>query len=734
LAGACSSTVQPQFKPDDSYEEDFNDTGGYGFKADKTYFDENNILVRQTEYELLIQWPFGKIVYNVDTGLYNIFRQEQSQPVIRRVYTEVSINDETIKTLTLTRNETGITVTPQTDNFGNGVKISVKNSDDLHTIIQNYFIYTDRKYILMDAETEGEVSTNYFAVMKAGKDGENYDVFIFNAAPDLRFLYVPYDNDGWERYNAKPLNTGDDDESYEVAAIFENTSRRGFITGSVTHDIWKTGIRTIKQKGNVTGFKAYGGATSLHTRDADAAGNIYPHGAVSGASVKSPKIFFGFYDDWRDGMEEYGKANGIITPPLKWDKGTPFGWNSWGAYDGNINYTRYVSVSDYMKEYLPGFSNGEDEIYTNIDSFWYQVQPLDEAVKYIKNNGQLLGIYHTPFTCWHGSEAELKSYSPWEINYAYTWFDLVLKDKTGKPLRYGNMGWPLDPTHPGVIAYNDYYMKYFRDMGFSYVKLDFMSHGAMEGEHWDKTKAVTGIQAYNYGMKNILNSIGQSGGKPFTEDSFFVSLSIAPVFPSQYAHSRRISCDIFGTMADTQYLLNSVSYGWWINNSVYPYNDPDYIVMYKSYNQGPTRLTEGISHYIAAAITGGLMLFSDDISQTEAAKRVKEILNNEEINRLAADNKAFRPLEGNTGTDPNEFFIRDDREADGYFYIAYFNFTSQSKNISVNFQRTGLDPSKTYAVWDMISHNDLGNITGKWTFTAAPEETKLYKIKERNNQ
>ena len=64
-------------------------------------------------------------------------------------------------------------------------------------------------------------------------------------------------------------------------------------------------------------------------------------------------------------------------------------------------------------------------------------------------------------------------------------------------------------------------------------KLDFLSHGAIEGKHY--LPNMTAMRAYNYGMQYVRDAVG---GK------MFVSLSIAPLFPgAEYAHSRRISCD-----------------------------------------------------------------------------------------------------------------------------------------------------------------------------------------------
>ena len=78
-------------------------------------------------------------------------------------------------------------------------------------------------------------------------------------------------------------------------------------------------------------------------------------------------------------------------------------------------------------------------------------------------------------------------------------------------------------------------MNKFKSKGFEYIKIDFLSHGAMEGKHYD-ANVQTGIQAYNQGMAYVNEVL---------DGSMFISASIAPLF-SQYAHSRRISCDIDG--------------------------------------------------------------------------------------------------------------------------------------------------------------------------------------------
>ena len=114
----------------------------------------------------------------------------------------------------------------------------------------------------------------------------------------------------------------------------------------------------------------------------------------------------------------------------------------------------------------------------------------------------------------------------------YSWSDLFLRDPNNVPLATDG-GRALDPTHPGTQQYVESTLKQFKQWGYEFVKLDFLSHGAMEGRRF--LGGMTAIKAYNHGMRYIREAIA---GK------MFVSLSIAPLFPgAEYGHSRRISCD-----------------------------------------------------------------------------------------------------------------------------------------------------------------------------------------------
>ncbi len=726
VAAACGALMVWQGlkgQPDTDQEEEARDNDRADEQGDdmkeKTLLDKNNMRVEQKGNELLIANSSMRVVYQVTAGLADIYQGEEELPALSAVYAETILEDGTvIKSTELARDISNfVSVREINDGFGNGALVTVDSRGDRISLQQNYYIYEERPYILLESvvSSASGVKTNHMAPITANKG--DYKSGVLNIpGEDTRFIFTPFDNDAFVRYASEPLIAAD--ESYEVTAVFDNVTRRGMVIGSVTHDTWKTGI-TVRQGGidAITELRVFGGITSLQTRD------TLLHGYVSGSSVASPRIFLGFYEDYRDGMEAYGAANAVIAPPLAWDKGIPMGWNSWSAVADKISYDIYVDSSDFVKENLQhnSFSN-DGVVYINFDSFWDNLSEyqLKQAARHVIDNGQIPGIYYTPFTFWGGG------YTAGTVegtDKRYSWQDLVLKDEKGTILPAVDGGVSIDPTHPGNTLRMKYMFDKFREWGFQYVKLDFMSHGAREGVFYNK-EITTGIQAYNYGMQQLLDILGDD----IKDQEFFISLSIAPMFPSQYAHSRRISCDVFGEIGNAEYMLNSLTYGWWMNGTIYPFNDPDHIVVYNSYNhREPILYNEGLTRYISSAISGTMMIDSDDFRISGARERAKEILTNEEINEVAKAGVSFRPVEGNTRDRACDTFVRYDAEED-VTYLAVFNFSAaEDKKLAVELSRIGLDPEQKYRMYDLWSKTTQ-EIQGTAEITLEKAEPKIYKI------
>ena len=179
-------------------------------------------------------------------------------------------------------------------------------------------------------------------------------------------------------------------------------------------------------------------------------------------------------------------------------------------------------------------------LYINLDAFWSNLDAvqLSDAVATIKAmrgaDGTRFepGIYWTPFAYWSD---DLDAYVE-GTNMKYRYRDILLKAPDGSFLPKVDGGWAIDPSHPGAKARTTYYLQQFQKLGFQYLKIDFLSHGSLEGVHYDPA-IQTGIEAYNLGMKQIVDEIG---------GRMFISLSIAPLFPSGYGNARRLSCDTKG--------------------------------------------------------------------------------------------------------------------------------------------------------------------------------------------
>jgi alpha-galactosidase len=515
---------------------------------------------------------------------------------------------------------------------------------------------------------------------------------------DDRALIVPFDNDSWTfAYNATPINNVG--TSYEVSAFYDNATRNGLVVGSVTHDTWKTGVYFQGSNNQLSMLNVFGGVTSSDTRD------VLPHGLVSGNPIVSPTIFVGFDTDWRALMEAYADANAAITPKLAWTGGVPFGWNSWYAYGMGVSYSKATAVSSFIKNNLQTNHFNNRVVYINLDSGWNNLSDaqLQQFANYCHRNAQKAGIYWTPFVYWGTASQGSNSVMSGAI---YRWSDAYLRTTDGL-VQTNDGGIALDVTHPGTKQMINYYVGYFKERGFDYLKLDFLSHGALEGVHYD-TNVMTGIQAYNQGMKHLA---AQNNGR------MFINESIAPIFPFQYAHSRRIACDTSSTMSETAFEMASVSYGWWISGRLYQFSDPDMMKF-----AGVTA-NENQSRLISCAISGTVFLNGDDLAVPRGQRLALTYLTNAGICEVARAGAGFRPVEGNTGTNATDVFVRQDGSA---WYVAVFNYTASNAIKTLNLTRLGITGS--YVAQDLWS-GALAAVSEKtWHVSLGARQAKLFRL------
>jgi hypothetical protein len=559
-----------------------------------------------------------------------------------------------------------------------------------------YFTLDQNDSFLTSVTMSGtNVSANWMGPVVVSTSG-GVDIGVYN---DDRVLYVPFDNDDFYAYNAMPMTNAC--LSYEVAAFYDNTTRNGMVVGSVTHDTWKSSVWSEGSNNKLDQMHINGGATSPW--------DVQPHGFVTGNVIASPTVFVGFGNDWRTTMEDYAAENTEFAPPLVWTNGVPFGWNSWGVtnYQSRITYAAAIAVSDSIHTNLQpyGFTN-QGTVYVNLDSYGtYNLSSsqLQNFVSHCHANGQKAGIYFTPFTYW-GTLAQSSNQVAPGSGYHYS--DILLRTTNGSAISYDS-ALALDPTHLGTKELILNQIGGLVADGFDYIKLDFLSHGALEGVHYD-TNVTTGIQAYNQGMQFLLNQV---------DGTMFISESIAPLFPYQYGHSRRIACDAYTSfISNTEYTMNSVTYGWWLDN-LYPFNDPDMMV----FDNGPNS-NEDQSRLINCAIAG-VFLNGSILTNSASIALAKTYLTNAAINTVARVGQTFLPVEGNTGTSAANIFMRQDGLT---WCIAVFNYTSNATNETVNLSRAGL-PAGSFAatnLWD----GTTTTVSGSFNVSLNAKQAKLFRL------
>lgn len=608
-------------------------------------------------------WQLDVTDTNGQVSLYkdNIQLLKNSCAVVRINNTDYNLSDQT----TCNIHESDIS-----NAFGSGKQITIVYTIADTTITQTYNLYPNLDYIITQVSIEAPVviRSNHIAPIVS-----NTPVMPLPTG-DLRDLFVPFDNDGWVSYNSYTF--GNNVVSNEVGLLYNATTYDGYVLGSIEHTDWKTGVTTnTSSNGNVTSIIVYCGHSNEWTHD------VLPHGALRGKKISSAQILVGRFSDWRTAMETYGDANAIVAPKAKWDKGKPFIWNSWGVLMKECNYAKAAQNAIFIADSLVtrGYHN-DGTVYVDLDS-WHNLSLAQEntfTTSICAPRGLKTGLYWCPWSDW-GKDGDAQVPGAPE----YTFKDIWLY-ADGKPIERTEGAYSCDPTHPGTKKRAEAEFQKLHANGYEFVKIDFMTHGIYEADSWYDTTITTGIQAYNYGMR-YLDSLA---------DGIYLNLSIASLFPANYTQGRRIACDAWGSLGDAKYVLNSTTFGWWLDH-VYSYNDGDELV-FKDQTEAVNRI-----RLISGLITG-IPCLGDDFSNYGddiAKKRAKKLLNNPELMQMARETKAFRPLGATSGTDCATMYYT--KVADTAF-VALFNFTTVRTTYSFAMTDVEMLAGTTYTVKELM--------------------------------
>ena len=616
------------------------------------------------------------------------------------------------------------------------------------TMKQMFAFYGDKDYMIVSVAIEGdegiEVESRQMIALATETETAPFE------GEMNRMLWVPFDNDGHVKYKNLTLTDNNESISHEVTAVFDGDSRYGLVAGSIDHDTWKSVVKVKGKDGNkLTKFHCHSGYTSSSTRDGRA------HGKIGGKEIASARFFIGIFDDWREGLDTYARANATVAPPAEWTKGNPMGWNSWGVMQTVVNYDGVYETARFIKDslYRYGFHDKEGKTVISLDSYAKDNIPAENikklGTKVFSNNAytengvklpgtnQTLGHYYGPFIIWEWTLDDKVEGTGTDGIPEYYWQDAALK-VDGKIYKVSsNGGYATDPTHPAVKANIEYTLKQWSEWGVKYVKADFLNNGIIEGDSWYNPEITTGVQAYNYGMKILLET-----AKLY--DMYIVE-SISPIFPYQYAHGRRVSCDRFSEIAETEYVLNAVSYGWW-TDKLYAVNDPDHLVMCKQNNNAKETMGENRARATSGMVTGAY-IFGDNFSlkglkngskpgyAAQSRKRAIEIMGNADINEYVRNNTgSFRPLDGHKPSDGQQaesIFVRDTEK---YFYLAVFNYSTTSAiSGKVSFERMGIDPENIESIKELWMNETVTFTNSSISYNVPAKDVRVFRMAKDTN-
>ncbi|MEH3112446.1 alpha-galactosidase [Pedobacter terrae] len=641
----------------------------------------------------------GKIDYNLKTGIFNVSNGAKNlllNGFSQSKYKEKQFSSKDYKNISYSKKAVK-------DRFGIGFKhVFLLKQAGLPTMQQVFYTYNGKNYFMISMILSGaDLAVNRIIPLNGNLIDQEYtDVPIS--------LFVPFDNDTFISYNTIPLTANTTNSSAEVTSLYHNQSRKGFVIGSIEHGNWKTGVITSMDSIKKISIQAICGFTSENiTRDKIA------HGYLKGSTVSSAKLFFGAYDDWRSGMENYAKLNRISEPPsvFKWNKATPVGWNSWGAMQEKITLQKANQVIDFFADSLKSFRSG-GVAYIDLDSYWDKLLnggltgdygKLKAFADHAKTKGLKPGIYWAPFVDWGfagGSNRKAEGSD-------YTFGEMWTKVGTGYHDIDGTRA--LDPTHPGTRQRIALVIKKFKECGFEMIKIDFLGHAAIESDHFYDPKITTGMQAYKNGMEFLLK---QLDGKMMVYAAISPNLASGP-----YVHVRRIACDAFKSIKDTEYTLNGVSNGWW-QTYRYDHIDADHVV-FSDQSDG-----ENNARFLSAIVTGTCITGDDFSIQGKWIGTAKRLLNNIEMLKVLEDGKAFVPVEGNRGKSASPLFVK---QVGNIKYLAIFNYSAEIKAFTIDFSRIGLKVNETYNTENLINRK-TADFKNNQVLYLAEKDAAIFKI------
>ena len=598
----------------------------------------------------------------------------------------------------------------RTEYISDSLRVTALYSSGDMRLTQQLILEKDSPWVIVSltlSKRKGSVESNYLAPMDFIYPNSLCNPLFLSL--DQKMLLVPYDNDMWVRYESAPLRPGR--ASYDITAVYDENSLNGLVIGALDFDTWKNAVKCSAF--DARKYTAFSGAADECTHDR------VPHGSITGKEVSASRFVLGWFEDIREGLEKYGSLAMQDKTPLRWSHGVPFGWNSYSALAIGLTPEHLEKTADFFKNELTEFHSADGSTFINMDAaFGLSEKKLKEIRDNCRASNQHVGTYASP-----ALTISMLDFLPMKGSPLKKRSDTVMKFPDGTPYGKIDSGVPIDITLPEVEKEIRLTLQDVVKKGYDYLKIDFLSHAAVEGTRHDPAVR-TGRQA----LTRLYNIIDEELDPKKAGRDIFISLSIAPLFPAGFGHARRCCCDAFGHHEDVRYILNALNFAWWTSGTLYSFADPDHTVLYKSVVDGreATREAEARSRYNASVISGTVMLLSDNFGPGEemqvwqARERAKKLANNPELNAVARIGKPFRPVSLKDGTCNVYYLIHN-----GEKYLALFNFDNAEREAGIAPGEVSMPNSGTA---ENLNTGAVFSYSGRISVTLRPYDSALLRI------
>lgn len=295
---------------------------------------------------------------------------------------------------------------------------------------------------------------------------------------------------------------------------------------------------------------------------------------AAGQNLSLDSIYYQVAADPVWGMLDYADEVAWVIPPLKWTGFSPKGWASWYDYfdkvtEEDILLNMAKLKADYFDD---GFEVCQlDDGYMTYWGDWQETNerfpsglgPLAEA---IDDAGLVPGIWMAPVMANQASTL-VAEHPDWFLRNEKDEFRIVgdfsMTDK-----------FILDVTHPDAAAWLKEQIEAMVDLGYRYLKLDFLLAGSVESARYEQN--VTSMEAYARAVEIISDAAGQG---------VYLLACGAPILPSAGRfHAARTSSDIVASIFDAPswrmvHNIARMNVGRFFTDGKFFANDPDQLVI-----------------------------------------------------------------------------------------------------------------------------------------------------------